>query len=108
MLPGLQRAFQALPRFKSFVDHLPAPGRSLRATGLPGGSVPVLVSCLADRLSQRTFLVVTAGPSDAERWLADLEVLMENRVRLYPQREALGEEEPHMEDRKSTRLNSSH
>lgn len=97
MLPGLQRAFQALPRFKSFVDHLPASGRSLRATGLPGGSVAVLVSCLADRLSQRTFLVVTAGPSEAERWLADLEVLMENRVRLYPQREALGEEEPHME-----------
>ncbi len=97
MLPSLQRAFQALPRFRSFVDHLPASGQSLRTTGLPGGSVPVLVSCLADRLPQRTFLVVTAGPSEAERWLADLEVLMENRVRLYPQREALGEEEPHLE-----------
>src|SRR6185436_4346403 len=34
---------------------------------------------------------------EAERWLADLSVLAPDVARLYPQREALGEEEPHFE-----------
>jgi transcription-repair coupling factor (superfamily II helicase) len=42
-------------------------------------------------------VVLASGPSDAERWLADLSVLLGDRAALYPQREALGEEEPHLE-----------
>ncbi|HYC34052.1 MAG TPA: transcription-repair coupling factor, partial [Gemmatimonadales bacterium] len=34
---------------------------------------------------------------EAERWLADLNQLTDEGVALYPQREALGEEEPHYE-----------
>ena len=97
MLPQLVRTFQALARFTSFIQHLPSRGQQQRVGGLPGGSVSVLVASLADRLPQRTFLVVAAGPAEAERWLADLTVLMDDDVRLYPQREALGEEEPHFE-----------
>ena len=97
MLPHLVRAFQALPRFRASVDALPSRGQSVRIGGLPGGSVPVFIASLVERLRQRIFLVVAPGPAEAERWLADLSVLMADRVRLYPQREALGAEEPHFE-----------
>lgn len=97
MLPHLVRAFQALPRFRAFVDALPTRGAAIGVGGLPGGSVPVLLASLVEHLPQRSFLVVAPGPSEAERWLADLSVLLESRVRLYPQREAFGEEEPHFE-----------
>ncbi|MCH7683159.1 MAG: transcription-repair coupling factor [Gemmatimonadetes bacterium] len=97
MLPHLIRMFQELPRFRGFVGKLPSRGASVRVGGLPGGGVAVMLASLAEHLPQRTFLVVTSGPAEAERWLADLSVLMEARVRLYPQREALGEEEPHCE-----------
>ncbi|MEE8129822.1 MAG: hypothetical protein V3T48_06020, partial [Vicinamibacterales bacterium] len=97
MLPHLVRAFQALPRFRTFVDALPTRGAAVGVGGLPGGSVPVLLASLVEHLPQRSFLVVAPGPSEAERWLADLSVLLESRVRLYPQREAFGEEEPHFE-----------
>src|SRR5207248_9352204 len=46
---------------------------------------------------QRVFVVVTATPTDAERWLADLQALAGDAAALYPQREALGAEEPHVE-----------
>ena len=36
-------------------------------------------------------------PADAERWLSDLQFLSDEAVALYPQREALGEDEPHYE-----------
>ena len=97
MLPPLLRAFQAQPRFRGFVDQLPAPGASVRVGGLPGASVSVLLASLIQQFPQRTFLFIASGPAEAERWLADLLVLTDDRVRLYPQREALGEEEPHME-----------
>ncbi len=97
MLPHLVRAFQGLPRFRSFVDALPTRGAAIGVGGLPGGSVPVLLASLVQHLPQRSFLVVAPGPSEAERWLADLSVLLDSRVRLYPQREAFGEEEPHFE-----------
>ena len=57
----------------------------------------MLAAALAEDFPQRVLLVVTATPADAERWLADLAVLREDGARLYPQREALGEEEPHLE-----------
>ncbi|MCZ6915734.1 MAG: transcription-repair coupling factor [Gemmatimonadetes bacterium] len=97
MLPQLLRAFQALPRWRTFASRLPPPGGSASVGGLPGGSVSVLLASLVERFPQRTFLFVSSGPAEAERWLADLVVLTDNRVRLYPQRESLGEEEPHVE-----------
>ena len=41
--------------------------------------------------------VVAPTPADAERWLSDLQFLSDEPLALYPQREALGEEEPHYE-----------
>jgi transcription-repair coupling factor (superfamily II helicase) len=56
-----------------------------------------MIASLAGDFPQRVLLVVTSTPGDAERWLADLAVLGTEGARLYPQREALGEEEPHLE-----------
>ncbi len=97
MLPRLVEAFQSLPRFRSLDSELPDRGGVFNLGGLPGGSTAVLVAALVEKHPQRTFLIVAATPADAERWLADLTVLLGDRVRLYPQREALGEEEPHLE-----------
>src|SRR5205807_10076804 len=55
------------------------------------------LAALARRRAQRVFVVVTATPTDAERWLADLQTLVGDAAALYPQREALGAEEPHVE-----------
>jgi len=52
---------------------------------------------VARRLAQRVFVVITPTPTDAERWLADLRALTGSAAALYPQREALGAEEPHFE-----------
>jgi transcription-repair coupling factor (superfamily II helicase) len=57
----------------------------------------VLVAALADAFPQRVVLIVTSAPPEAERWLSDLDVLLGGAVRMFPQREALGEEEPHFE-----------
>src|SRR5262249_50655822 len=43
------------------------------------------------------FTLVAPSPADAERWLSDFSVLAPEYTRLYPQREAFGEEEPHLE-----------
>src|SRR5204862_283981 len=51
----------------------------------------------ARRFPQRVFVVVTPTPTDAERWLADARALAGDAAALYPQREALGAEEPHVE-----------
>jgi transcription-repair coupling factor (superfamily II helicase) len=97
MFPHLVDAFLSLTRFRSLDSKLPDRGGALSIGGLPGGSAAVLVAALVRKHPQRTFLVVSTTPSDAERWLADLTVLLGDQVRLYPQREALGEEEPHLE-----------
>ncbi len=97
MLPRLVDAFLNLPRFRSVDSKLPNRGGALSIGGLPGGSAAVLAAALVKKHPQRTFLVVATTPTDAERWLADLNVLLGDQVRLYPQREALGEEEPHLE-----------
>ncbi len=41
--------------------------------------------------------MVAPTPADAERWLSDLSHLTDAATVLYPQREALGEDEPHYE-----------
>ena len=86
----------ALPATRALAEGLPASGARQGIAGLPGSSPAVLVAALARRLPQRVFVVVTPTPTDAERWLADLRTLTGTAV-LYPQREALGAEEPHFE-----------
>jgi len=76
---------------------VPGSGGALKVGGLPGSSGAVMVAWLAEQFPQRLFTVVAATPADAERWLADLATLTPLPCALYPQREALGEEEPHYE-----------
>jgi len=97
MLPGLLRAFRDLPAYRGLAGALPGPGEIRSVSGLPGSAPAVLVAALAEDSPQRVTVVVAQTPADAERWLADLSVLRGEGTRLYPQREALGEEEPHLE-----------
>lgn len=97
MLPRLVGAFRALPTFQSLLQSLPSRSADLTLGGLPGSSPAVLVAALGEAVPQRVFLLVAPSPADAERWLADLQVLSPDVTRLYPQREAYGEEEPHLE-----------
>src|SRR5207249_11291753 len=90
-------AFERTLFAQDIVGRLPPPGAALRVGGLAGSSGAVLIAWLAERLPQRLFTVVAATPADAERWLADLATVTELPAALYPQREALGEEEPHFE-----------
>ena len=57
----------------------------------------MLAAWLAREHPQRLVVVIAPTPGDAERWLSDLALLTDGAVALYPQREALGEEEPHYE-----------
>ena len=97
MLPRLLEVLRGLAPYRGLTGALPPRGGTAGLKGLPGSSPAVLVAALAQDFPQREILVVTATPADAERWLADLAVLREEGARLYPQREALGEEEPHLE-----------
>ncbi|MBP6773276.1 MAG: transcription-repair coupling factor, partial [Gemmatimonadaceae bacterium] len=66
--------------------------------GLAGSSDAVFVAALARALPQRLVVVVTDQVGDAERWLADLQALVDDiPVALYPPREGFGEVEPHTE-----------
>jgi transcription-repair coupling factor (superfamily II helicase) len=97
MLPRLVQALRDLPAFRGLASALPPRGTEVTIGGLPGSSAAVLVAGLTEALPQRIVVVVVAGPADAERWFADLGVLVGNAARLYPQRESLGAEEPHVE-----------
>ncbi len=97
MLPRLIERLRALPGYPGLRQAMPEQGSRLRLPSHPGSSAAVLVASLAHDLPQRLFLVVASTPTEAERWLADLDVLVGEWARLYPQREALGEEEPHLE-----------
>ena len=89
--------FDDLPATRALAERLPAAGARLTLGGLPGSSPAVLVAALARRLAQRVFVVIAPTPADAERWLADLRTLRDGGVVLFPQREGLGAEEPHVE-----------
>jgi transcription-repair coupling factor (superfamily II helicase) len=89
--------FDDLPATRALAERLPASGARLTLGGLPGSSPAVLVAALARRLAQRVFVVIAPTPADAERWLADLRTLRDGGVVLFPQRESLGAEEPHVE-----------
>jgi len=90
-------SFARAPAIQDLADRLPGRGHSIRLAGLPGSSGAVLVAWLARRFPGRLFVVVAPSPGDAERWLSDLALLTDAPVALYPQREALGEDEPHYE-----------
>ncbi|HET9452632.1 MAG TPA: hypothetical protein VFO66_00005, partial [Gemmatimonadaceae bacterium] len=91
-------AIESLPAFTRLANSLPAPAGRLRVAGLPGSSDAAMVAALSRRLHGRFIVVVGDTLPDAERWLADLRVLVEgDAVALYPPREGFGEAEPHME-----------
>jgi transcription-repair coupling factor (superfamily II helicase) len=90
-------AFERVPAVQELSQRLPGRGVSLRAGGLPGSSGSALVAWLTAALPQRLITVVSPTPGDAERWLSDLGQLTDVPTALYPQREALGEDEPHYE-----------
>ncbi len=93
-LGAILHAFAKTPAALAVGAELPSPGRAVRIGGLPGSSPSVLAAWLATR---RLVVLTAPTPADAERWLADLQQLVAGGVRLYPQREALGEEEHHYE-----------
>ncbi len=97
MLRPVLDAFGRTRLAREVAERLPAAGGRLRLGGLPGSSPAVLAAWLAEERPNQLVTVVATTPSEAERWLADLAQLTDRRVALYPQREALGEEEHHVE-----------
>ena len=90
-------AFARAPATTDLAERLPARGATVRLGGLAGSSGSVLASWIANTQPHRQVVVVATTPPEAERWLTDLALLTDGAVALYPQREALGEEEPHYE-----------
>jgi transcription-repair coupling factor (superfamily II helicase) len=90
-------AFGRSPAAVDLANRLPARAEALRLGGLHGSSGAVLAAWLAARFPQRLLTIVAPTPGEAERWLTDLTHLTDEGVALYPQREALGEDEPHYE-----------
>ena len=90
-------AFGRSPAAFDLAERLPARGEVLRLGGLHGSSGAVLAAWLAGRFPQRLLTIVAPTPGEAERWLTDLAHLTDEGMALYPQREALGEDEPHYE-----------
>ncbi len=96
-LPTVLDAFLRTPVARDLQERMPSRGSALRLGGLAGSSDSVMVAALVREHRQRLVAVVTPTPADAERWLSDLQFLRDDGVALYPQREALGEDEPHFE-----------
>jgi transcription-repair coupling factor (superfamily II helicase) len=97
-LPRLVAQLGALGETRALLARLGATGGRARLAPLPGSAGAVLVTALAEARPGLLTVIVTSSPPDAERWLADLTLLLsEDGVALYPQRESLGEEEPHYE-----------
>ena len=91
-------AFDRCATVRALAERLPARGKAVRLGGLPGSSGAVLATWLTERVGAGRLVVIMATtPSDAERWVTDLTALTGAGVALYPQREALGEDEPHYE-----------
>ena len=97
-LPALLEALQALPAFAQLTSALPPANTRLHASGLPGSSDALTVAAMAHASQARFFVVVAESVSGAERWLADLESLLDaGSIAFYPPREGFGEIEPHAE-----------
>ena len=58
-------------------------------------NAPRAIASMFDFMNEanRLFVVVAQSPADAERWVSDVSQLTHLPVALYPQREALGEED---------------
>lgn len=97
MLAGLLDRFRSLGAYRELLGKLPRRSEAVAVAGLPGSAGAVLVAAVGEDLGQRLAVVVAPGAAEAERWLADLTVLLGEGAALYPEREALGEEEPHLE-----------
>ena len=97
-LPRLSAAFRALPAVDDLLRRVREPRLRSAVAPLPGSSGAVLVATFALERPELLTVIVATSPADAERWLADLTVLLtDEHVALYPQREGLGEDEPHYE-----------
>jgi len=97
-LPRLVAAFRALPAVEALLGRSREARAGAALAPLPGSAGAVLVATLAVERPDRFLVIVAPSPADAERWLADLTVLLtDEHVALYPQREGLGEDEPHYE-----------
>jgi transcription-repair coupling factor (superfamily II helicase) len=96
-LKPVMDAFERSPATIELAGRVPARGSALELAGLAGSSGAVLAAWVAREQSQRLVVVIAPTPGEAERWLTDLALLTDGAVALYPQREALGEEEPHYE-----------
>lgn len=91
-------AVERLGAFARVANAVPSAGERVAVAGLHGSTDAVMVAALARRFPQRFFVVVTDAVADAERWLADLQVLADDAAAaLYPPREGYGEVEPHAE-----------
>ena len=91
-------AFDRCATVRALAERIPARGTTVRLGGVPGSSGAVLATWLARHVGAgRLVTIITATPADAERWLTDLQHLTGSGTALYPQREALGEDEPHFE-----------
>ncbi len=93
----LTDALRSLPAYRALVAGQPSRGQVARVAGLHGSSGAVLTATLAADAPQRVILVVAPTPGAADGWLADLSALLGDGCRLFPQREGLGEQEPHFE-----------
>ncbi len=97
-LPRLVELAGALPETADLLARLAAPRGRVSLAALPGSAGAVVLAACARARGDLFAVVVAATPPDAERWLADLTMLLgEDQVALYPQRESLGEDEPHYE-----------
>ena len=97
-LPTLIERLAALPSFTRLLATLPRGAAVQRVSGLPGSADALLVAALSQHAPNRMIAVVTDHLPDAERWLADLQSILDDAaVALYPPREGFGEVEPHAE-----------
>ncbi|HET8650470.1 MAG TPA: hypothetical protein VFL95_10535, partial [Gemmatimonadales bacterium] len=90
-------SFARTPGAVALQEQLPARGGTVRVGGVAGSSGAVLASWLVRSQPQRIVVVITPTPAEAERWLSDLGNLSDVAPVLYPQREALAEDESHYE-----------
>ncbi len=97
MLQPVLDAFSRTRFARELLERLPGAGATLRLGGLPGSSPAVVAAWLRAERPTQLIVIVANTPSEAERWVADLGQLTDGGVALYPQREALGEEEHHVE-----------
>ena len=97
MLRAVLDAFGRTRFAAEMLDRLPVGSGLVRAGGLARSNAAVLAAWLAEQRTNRPITAVATTPAEAERWLADLSQLTDRPIALYPQREALGEEEHHVE-----------